>query len=109
MILLVLAIWVVAMHEMAHLALLRRAGAHPFPVARAWGVKGIGWSFRPQGVPLGKLRLQWIAGPLVELAGWVTCAAVMPWARPMFLLLCVVCIAGNWLPGGDLRKAWRAA
>ncbi|MHB8311837.1 MAG: hypothetical protein ACYDD0_00825 [Candidatus Dormibacteria bacterium] len=108
MIALVLAVVLVILaHEMAHGLLLRRAGAHPFPVARAWGVKGIGWGFYPEGIALGKLRLQWVAGPLVELAGWGTCAVVIPWARPVFVLLCVVCLAGNSLPGGDLQRAVR--
>jgi len=110
-VILLLAVLIVAAHEIAHGLLLSRAGARPFPVARAFGLKGIGWGFYPEGVPLGKLRLQWVAGPLVELVGWGTCAVVIPWARPVFVLLCVVCLAGNFLPGGDLRKAvsWRMA
>jgi hypothetical protein len=110
-VILLLALVVIAGHEAIHGLLLRRAGAHPFPVARAFGLKGIGWGFRPAGIDPLALRVQWAAGPLVGLAGWLTCAAVVPWARPMFLLLAVVEGAGNVLPGGDLRKAisWRAA
>jgi len=107
---LVLAVVLVVLaHEAAHGLLLARAGAHPRPAARAWGLKGVGWSFHPQGIPLGKLRLQWLAGPTVEVAGWLVCAALIPWARPMFLLLVAVSLVGNSLPGGDLNKAvlWR--
>ncbi len=108
---LLLALVVIAAHEISHFVLLRRAGARPWPVAKAYGLRGIGWGFRPAGIDPLALRVQWVAGPLVGLAGWLTCAAVVPWARPMFLLLAVVEVAGNALPGGDLRKAigWRAA
>ena len=106
-VILLLALVVIAAHETAHLLLLLRCGAHPFPVARAYGLRGIGWGFRPAGIDPLALRVQWVAGPLVGLAGWLTCAAVVPWARPMFLLLAVVEVAGNSLPGGDLSRAVR--
>lgn len=93
-------------HEGTHYLLLKRAGANPKPAARAWGLKGIGWAFYSRGISRRALRVQWIAGPAVEGAAWITAALAMPAWRGLFLLLLAVDVLGNWLPGGDLRRAW---
>ncbi len=101
------ALLILAAHEAIHWLLLRRAGAHPWLTARAYGLRGVGWGFRPAGIDPVALRVQWIAGPLVEGVGWITGALVLPEWRVMFLLLLALGAIGNSLPGGDLNRAVR--
>ena len=103
---LLVALLALGAHEGSQYVLLRMAGASPKPAARMWGLKGVGWAFHSRGISRRALRVQWVVGPAIEGTVWIAGAVWMPAWRGLFVLLLFVDLLGNWLPGGDLRRAW---